>query len=553
MGGYVEENAAAIKELTLKVDAFEPDRAAAELDAVFKYGGSTLLAGMVANGNIEPAIEFLGSVETAIADKVPGQQDKASLGGKAIKMVVGALKHSNLEYDLDAAKSLVEQAYGFAALIEDPRDRALTLRQLSDDTAEAAILRQEREETISLGWYADSGITKAAEAALEIEDPSEKSFAIIETAEQSAWNMQRLANELKDSDDKSALLNTLRDHTQVLYEQAMGHSTTIKDPVPSYDHRARTAVSMAKSAVRLYNADGLLAERLAETSADILDATIVAYEDDGTLASHKELRKVKNLVDVGAALAKVIDDECRTLPDGSNIGIRQPLIDQTLGIFKAAASHVEKSQRPRLSSMGPQGGDRHGYLDGVTHTATTAAGRLLRMDFAAGKELLEIGFKLAQARNDKKKIESDTDKVLREINALAATRWQSVQESFELYALAYNLEKSIMPENSDKSSHGLEANATDMLKYLAEVDPQKVSLDEIDRPFLEFAISQVSESDNGYWNAKHLRALASYVADPELKQALEERAEAQHAKETARQEPKTEAAQLAKFIASGRR
>ena len=538
----------ALGHLTQIINGLGPEQVPGEITPLLEHGSRSLIARIITGNQIEPVLGVLGSIEGALG-QVGSPKDRTSLGEKAVGTVVDTLRGEHFQPDSpNSSLALVEQASRFAELIEDPREKAIQLRNISAETARVCAAEVGEAGASDMGWYSNIYLNKAAVSAQGIDDLGARSFTLSRIAETAAENASQLVGGISKSDDEHHMLTVtdLLEQPAWLYERALVAADTIKDPAERNDQKAELALSMAQSAAKTGEVAPELSGKLANMAMKEIADVLAAYRADGERVKLSPAEKCRGLVDLGSKLARIIDEDHN--PSDQNKALRQQLAGQTINVFRAARVYSEELSRSHGLVKGRFAPNRYNLAGSSSNTAT-AAGRLVGTNFGVAKELFEIGFGFAviQAKLGGRH-SRDISSVLDTIGSYAKSQ-TNIESGFDLYSLAHHQLNQRLA--GDKVSHIMEVNARRALLYLSEAPIREMALEKIDRGFIEFIVRVATTDSHVSW-ISDLHWLGRYIADPELKQTVDKAIENLRTREEAARRPRSETARIAQEIVGGR-
>jgi hypothetical protein len=185
-------------------------------------------------------------------------------------------------------------------------------------------------------------------------------------------------------------------------------------------------------------------------------------------------------------------------------------------------------------------------------SAMEAADRLLDTDPETAKELIEMAFDLAVTRDSVERGEThEASKVIEQIRQTAAGQ-DTVQSAVELFSMAYQLgRRPHSPDSRLSNEEDLKYTAFRLMWYLENAPDEAVAIEEIDRKLIDFTIrvavsdGKAKEPNYPRFQIGHLQKIGQYVADPDLRQNIDEQFEDLQARQIKRKRPVSKIAAIA--------
>lgn len=529
-----------LETLAEHIDNLGPAEVEAELSPIMQYGRETPLVRIIGQSEIGPVINVLGSIRNAI-HRVDDPEVASMLGSSMIKGVINGIEERDYSpLSAATATSLAEQAEQTTELVHDPKSKAFELKDISSALTDSSKIFISDGDRFAIAGQARDLINDAASAAIEVEDISDQSYTLAEVANTSASNSAKLVDVMRaNSSIDQELINDLVDQPVDIYQQAVQATESISHPTERIQALEGIALSAARASAKTVGSSQKLSDRLAATSLRVLGEVIQAYTDkEGVCAKLSPAQKCKTLINLGAGLAKIIDEDFGV--SGHDITVRAELERKTGMVFRSAQTINAKAMARRQNKLFAM---KKYDVAGTSSSTTTAAGRLLKTNPKLAKELLGIGYEFALAED-----ETNTDFTRRRGGAVTdfnqtvrdIADGQQLETRFKVYSFYHSL-KNGRPQNSDHSV-ATEYNARHFLTGIKFSSLPTKGLDLIDREFAEFVIEVASSGVNAGRFIQYLRLFDYNIKTPELKKSVAEKIKTMRAINDKANEPQSDTA-----------
>lgn len=526
----MSHGAEAIDQITHEIETLAPDQLVPELTSFLNEGH---MSRIIATDGIGLTLKCMRAVEQSIP-KVDDPEARTLLGTEAVRSARGVLLSPRFEPDsFESAATLLEQSGRYALLIEDST-RVDELSYVAEGAVYLSQSYSSEQETYRLGLLAASYIDRAVETAKRnVSLPSEVSG--LRCAARVAARTAALALRLSPHEpEQQQLAVGLIERPIRIYDEALAAAKTIAWREPRLDEQARIANAMASSTVDLAKVSPDAAEQLFSMAVAEVGDILAEYDSNNEGAAY-------TLTALGGLLAETVATKYRASQDSTMRqqlidNARQLLIHDAVEAFQSASNYVELA-----TDASPE--DNEYRSTDFSRGATRAAQLLLDTDFASSKRLFRVGFELAVAHDKSHETKGMEYGVLREIET-HADRVQNLQMCFELYSLRHQLEKEVLPK--DQVTDPMKRSALDFLGGISEDFHDEIDLSENDSPLVEFIVKTAMTDDGSRvsWT-RPLSRLSQAVADPLVKQRLNEQVEILRVRDQESKRPNGKLARIA--------